>query len=104
MKFITVNRIEPIQFSIAFVLFKFCIQRCKCARKEYIEKDGKCFKNSTEISNVSKAVSYNFCKFCIIKFTNLVRFIQNFKIYSLRNKQMILLFSLKYRFCHKFRK
>ncbi|VDN54090.1 unnamed protein product [Dracunculus medinensis] len=41
MKFITVNRIEPIQFSIAFVLFKFCIQQCKCARKEYIEKDGK---------------------------------------------------------------
>lgn len=45
MKFITINRSNRILTPFVYY-FRFCIQQCKCAPNEYIEKDGKCFKNS----------------------------------------------------------
>lgn len=58
MEFVTVDHCITKIFRLSAITFReVCVQQCKCARNLY-EKDGKCSKNSTEISRISKALSF----------------------------------------------
>lgn len=58
MDFVTVKRnVIPISSLSKNYQLEICIQQCKCVENNYIEKDGKCFMNSTIVSSLNKAVS-----------------------------------------------